>query len=76
MIELRGFQPELERKIYDAWGTGAMNVMAVAPTGGGKTVLFSKILHDESGASIAIAHRQELVSQMSTASIPVYSDQD
>ena len=67
MIELRGFQPELERKIYDAWGSGQHNVMAVAPTGGGKTVLFSKIVHDEPGASIAIAHRQELVSQISTA---------
>lgn len=36
MIELRGFQPELERKIYDAWDSGQHNVMAVAPTGGAR----------------------------------------
>jgi superfamily II DNA or RNA helicase len=41
--------------------------MPVSATGSGKTVLFSKLLFDEPGASIAIAHRQELVSQISVA---------
>jgi superfamily II DNA or RNA helicase len=41
--------------------------MPVAATGSGKTVLLSKILYDEQGASIAIAHRQELVSQIAVA---------
>jgi len=67
MIELRGFQPELERKIYYAWDAGAKNVMPVAATGSGKTVVISKLLLDEPGASIAIAHRQELVGQISLA---------
>jgi DNA repair protein RadD len=42
-------------------------VLAVAPTGSGKTVLFSEAIRLHNGASVAIAHRQELVSQMSLA---------
>jgi superfamily II DNA or RNA helicase len=41
--------------------------MPVAATGSGKTVVLSKLLYDEPGASIAIAHRQELVSQIAVA---------
>lgn len=66
-VELRPFQADLERQIYGAWNQGAVNVMPVAATGSGKTVLLSKVLYDEPGASIAIAHRQELVSQISIA---------
>lgn len=64
---LRPFQQKLEADIYSAWERGARNVMPVAATGSGKTVVLSKLLNDESGASIAIAHRQELVSQISLA---------
>jgi len=64
---LRPFQRELEAACYAAWAAGAINVMPVAATGSGKTVVFSKLLLDEPGASIAIAHRQELVSQISIA---------
>jgi superfamily II DNA or RNA helicase len=66
-VELRPFQAELERRVYEAWHGGALNVMPVAATGSGKTVILSKVLYDEPGASIAIAHRQELVSQISIA---------
>jgi superfamily II DNA or RNA helicase len=41
--------------------------MPVAATGSGKTVLLSKLAYDESAASIAVAHRQELVSQIAVA---------
>jgi superfamily II DNA or RNA helicase len=65
---LRPFQQALERDIYAAWNTpGVVNVMPVAATGSGKTVVLSKLLYDEPGASAAIAHRQELVSQISIA---------
>lgn len=64
---LRPFQKKLEADIYAAWERGARNVMPVSATGSGKTVVLSKLLNDESGASIAIAHRQELVSQISLA---------
>ena len=66
-VPLRGFQPKLEYDIYSAWHAGAQNVMPVAATGSGKTVVLSKIMYDEPGASIAIAHRQELVSQIAIA---------
>jgi superfamily II DNA or RNA helicase len=66
-VPLRAFQQRLEQNIYSAWTQGAVNVMPVAATGSGKTVVLSKILYDEPGASIAIAHRQELVSQISIA---------
>lgn len=66
-VALRPFQAELERRVYEAWNGGAPNVMPVAATGSGKTVVLSKVLYDEPGASIAIAHRQELVSQISIA---------
>lgn len=42
-------------------------MLAVLPTGGGKTVVFSSIIANESGVSVAMAHRQELVGQMSLA---------
>lgn len=64
-MKLRPFQQKLESDIYAAWKAGARNVMPVAATGSGKTVLFSKFLHDYTGHRAAIAHRQELVSQMS-----------
>lgn len=66
-FSLRPYQSEVEAQIYAAWQAGAQNVLAVLPTGAGKTVLFAKILADHSGAACAIAHRQELVTQISLA---------
>lgn len=65
--KLRPYQAQAKSEIYAAWAAGAVNVLAVLPTGAGKTVTFSDILHDHKGASCAIAHRQELVSQISLA---------
>lgn len=67
IIELRPYQADVEADVYREWSSGHQNVLAVLPTGAGKTVLFSKIIHDHKGASCAIAHRQELVSQISLA---------
>jgi len=39
----------------------------VLPTGGGKTICFSNIIKKHNGPCVAIAHRQELVSQISLA---------
>lgn len=66
-MQLRPYQRQLEADVYAAWNSRSTptNAMAVAATGSGKTVLFSKFLRDFNGFSIAIAHRQELVSQMS-----------
>ena len=65
-IQLRDYQSEMERGIYDAWKTHH-NVLGVLPTGAGKTVLFSEIIRKEPNPVCAIAHRQELVSQISLA---------
>ena len=64
-MQLRPYQLEVMEKIYQAWDSGAVNVLAQLATGAGKTVLFSKIIADNPKPSIAIAHRVELVSQIS-----------
>ena len=66
-LKLRPYQADAKASIYDAWNAGAVNVLAVLPTGAGKTVTFSDIIHDHRGPSCAIAHRQELVAQISLA---------
>lgn len=66
-VPLRSFQQTIKQDIQRAWSAGQRNVLAVSATGSGKTVLFSDIILDEPGAVCAIAHRQELVSQISLA---------
>lgn len=66
-MRLRPYQSDNKDDIYNAWDRGAENVLSVNPTGSGKTVIFSDVIHDEKNASCAIAHRQELVSQISIA---------
>ena len=41
--------------------------LVVLPTGGGKTFLFARVMSEHGGPSIAIAHRKELVAQISIA---------
>lgn len=66
-MQLRPYQERAKQDIYNAWENGSSNVLAVLPTGAGKTVIFSEIIKEHNGASCAIAHRQELVSQISLA---------
>lgn len=66
-MEPRTYQIELESRITDAWSNGYKNVLAVMPTGTGKTVVFSHLLSQHRGGACVIAHRQELVSQISLA---------
>jgi DNA repair protein RadD len=66
-MQLRSYQQQLVDGVYAAWADGAMNVLAVAATGSGKTVCFSEIIKRHQGASVVVAHRQELVSQISLA---------
>lgn len=64
-MKLRPYQVAVMQEIYAAWGRGSRNVLAQLATGAGKTVLFAKIMADYTKPSIAIAHRVELVSQIS-----------
>lgn len=66
MLDYRPYQSAMADGIYNAWKSHD-NVLSVLPTGGGKTVVFSGILANYRQPSCAIAHRQELVSQMSIA---------
>lgn len=66
-MKLRPYQHEAEQAIYSAWDSGAENVLGVLPTGAGKTVTFSNVIHNVDAPTCAIAHRQELVTQMSLA---------
>ena len=62
---LRPFQALLKSEVIAAWQKGARNVIMQLATGGGKTVLLSDLVRDNIGYSCVIAHRSELVSQLS-----------
>jgi superfamily II DNA or RNA helicase len=64
-MELREYQQKVVNDIYSAWDAGAQNVMVQMATGAGKTVVFCHVLAACTGGAIAIAHRVELVSQIS-----------
>lgn len=52
-------------EIYDAWNQGAQNVVGRADTGFGKTVCLAQITEQNNGPACIMAHRQELVGQIS-----------
>lgn len=67
-ITLRDYQQDAVNKIYDSWQRGNRNVCAVLPTGAGKSVIVSDVVkrhYVNNQHTAVIAHRNELVSQMS-----------
>ena len=52
--------------IRDVWSRGG-TPLAVLPTGGGKTFVFAELIREHGGGAVCIAHRRELVGQMSLA---------
>lgn len=79
MSKLRKYQRDLVQGIWHAWAGGSQVVMGVLPTGGGKTVCMGDIIRNYpvmgtqlpdfhgNGSAIAMAHRSELVAQISQA---------
>jgi superfamily II DNA or RNA helicase len=61
---LRPYQRALVDETHAAW-RDARNVLAVMATGGGKSVVIGDIVTNEPERTCVIAHRQELVSQLS-----------
>lgn len=61
----RGYQIDGINSIQAAWSVGFKNVLYVLPTGGGKTVTFSMIVNQFNGPAVIIAHRREILSQIS-----------
>lgn len=66
-ITLMPFQTDTKNGVSQAWSEGAQNVMPVLPTGAGKTVIMGSDAHDHDGYGCSIAHRSELVGQISMA---------
>lgn len=64
MLNLRDYQQALADKILAAWQHYG-RVLAVLATGGGKTVIFCWLMRGHIGASAAVVHRKEIVSQIS-----------
>lgn len=65
--QLVDFQSDVVQQVYAAYRDGARNVMPVLPTGAGKTVIMGHIAHEYDGFGVSIAHRAELVGQISLA---------
>jgi superfamily II DNA or RNA helicase len=66
MSKLRQYQIDLKQDVYTSWDKGAKNILGVLPTGGGKTVVMGEIAREFDGNGIFIAHRAELLGQIST----------
>lgn len=66
MPELRDYQQDAYNAAFTHWES-VRNVLLVLPTGAGKTVVLSRIVNDYAQPACVIAHRQELVSQISLA---------
>lgn len=69
-MQLRDYQQQLKDDIYSQWDAGMRAVCAVSPTGSGKTVLMGSVALDKHVTfqpGCIIAHRVELVSQISMA---------
>lgn len=64
-MKLRPYQEKLTTDIFDAFDQGARAVLAVLPTGGGKTVTFAALTGMQSLPVCVQVHRVELVSQIS-----------
>ncbi|MEM6515035.1 MAG: DEAD/DEAH box helicase family protein, partial [Bacteroidota bacterium] len=69
-VQLRPYQNEGIKKIFEAWDPKRLNLMSVLfqmPTGTGKTTVFSEIVrkaHVKSKKVLIVVHRTELVEQI------------
>ena len=66
-ITLRPYQRDVVAEVRAAWDSGAQNVLMHMATGAGKTACLAHIVEQHEGASCVVAHRSELVSQISQA---------
>lgn len=67
-VTLRGYQQQIVNGVYKAWGEGHKVVMPVCATGSGKTKMMAFVARNYTGGlGAAIAHRSQLVAQISLA---------
>lgn len=67
-VQLRPYQQRVQDQTFDNWRSGQRNVLAVMPTGAGKSVLVSDTVRKfnaQNSTVLVMAHRRELVSQLS-----------
>lgn len=64
---LRNYQKDLTDRVFGAWKDGHRNVLVQSHTGSGKTVMLTHIVAAAAVPTVIIAHRIELVSQLSLA---------
>ena len=65
-MELRPYQEEARKAIFEQWDSGVQKTLLVLPTGCGKTIVFAKVTEDcvRKGERVLIlAHRGELLEQ-------------
>ena len=62
---LRGYQNKIIEDVRQAWDAGFYFVGMQLPTGAGKTVIFCHLLAEETGKSMVIAHRNQILAQTS-----------
>ena len=65
-MQLRPYQTEAVTAIRREWSEGKQRTLLVLPTGGGKTVVMSKVAEgavQEGGRVLIMAHRSELLTQ-------------
>ena len=66
-MQLRDYQYNCKADVYREWESGSPVVALVLPTGAGKTVIFADIVRELGAHTLVMAHRQELVGQISMA---------
>lgn len=64
---LRPYQIDVIDRVNQEWQNGSQNVCLVLPTGAGKTRCTAEVVKNHKDYTCVIAHRQELVSQLSLA---------
>ena len=65
-MELRPYQKEAKKAVFEQWGNGIRNTLLVLPTGCGKTIVFAKITEEcvsHGDRVLILAHRGELLEQ-------------
>ncbi len=62
-IKLRPYQREAIKAVRTAFERGVRRHLLVAPTGSGKTIIFSRLAAQRFGRTLFLAHRDELLSQ-------------
>lgn len=67
MQPLRPHQVDAVSRVTECWGSGDKDVCLVLPTGAGKTRVMAEFARLETGITLIVAHRKELVSQIALA---------